>query len=467
MTSSTVIPVEMSDTQSETSDKVAKSDSRSFENRSSDVAEDSTSGDGNDTENNVLNESSSASDKTAEVPVEKTEVKDPSKGSNDSKNELEDTSKTGTFSDVNGEGGGETIKEGGDVDQEIDTGDQADHQDQNIEDRSKEAENDDDTKKDRESEQDEVSDGGKNKDENNEGPVEEKLEQNGDKSTPQDFNRNKEGDQPKDTGGNEVFPSGAQSELLNETNTQNGAWSSQAAESKNEKEVQKLSSPDSQNFDSTWKLCNVTTGEDYIPCLDNVAAIKKLHFTGHYEHRERHCPEEPPTCLVPLPEGYRVPVRWPNSREKIPVSRVVLDVGSGVASFGGYLFDRDVLTMSFAPKDEHEAQVQFALERGIPAISAVMDAAWNVPLQACMHKVPLDSASHGRLWPEQWPQRLENVPHWLNNSQPGVYGKPAPEDFVADYEHWKRVVSKSYVGGMGINWSTVRNVMDMRSVYGG
>ena len=28
--------------------------------------------------------------------------------------------------------------------------------------------------------------------------------------------------------------------------------------------------------------------------------------------------------------------------------------------------------MSFAPKDEHEAQVQFALERGIPAISAVM-----------------------------------------------------------------------------------------------
>ena len=53
-------------------------------------------------------------------------------------------------------------------------------------------------------------------------------------------------------------------------------------------------------------------------------------------------------------------------------TRVVLDVGCGVASFGGFLFDRNVLTMSFAPKDEHEAQVQFALERGIPAISAVM-----------------------------------------------------------------------------------------------
>ena len=53
-------------------------------------------------------------------------------------------------------------------------------------------------------------------------------------------------------------------------------------------------------------------------------------------------------------------------------TRVILDVGCGVASFGGYLFDRDVLALSFAPKDEHEAQVQFALERGIPAMSNVM-----------------------------------------------------------------------------------------------
>lgn len=49
-----------------------------------------------------------------------------------------------------------------------------------------------------------------------------------------------------------------------------------------------------------------------------------------------------------------------------------MDVGCGVASFGGYLFEKNVLAMSFAPKDEHEAQVQFALERGIPAMSSVM-----------------------------------------------------------------------------------------------
>lgn len=52
--------------------------------------------------------------------------------------------------------------------------------------------------------------------------------------------------------------------------------------------------------------------------------------------------------------------------------RTVLDVGCGVASFGGYMFEENALTMSFAPKDEHEAQVQMALERGIPGLLSVM-----------------------------------------------------------------------------------------------
>jgi hypothetical protein len=34
--------------------------------------------------------------------------------------------------------------------------------------------------------------------------------------------------------------------------------------------------------------------------------------------------------------------------------------------------DRGVLTISLAPRDNHEAQVQFALERGIPAILGVI-----------------------------------------------------------------------------------------------
>lgn len=440
----------------------------------------------------------------------------------------------------------------------------------------------------------------------------------------------------------EVFPSGDDSEILKETTTQNGPWSTQAAESAKEKESQESELSIGHN-QYKWKVCNTSAGPDYIPCLDNLQAIRKLPTTMHYEHRERHCPEEAPSCLVPLPKGYKQPIAWPRSREQIWYSnvphaklaevkghqnwvkvtgdhltfpgggtqfkngalhyidfiqdslkniswgrrtRVVLDVGCGVASFGGYLFERDVLAMSVAPKDEHEAQVQFALERGIPAISAVMgtkrvpfpskvfdvvhcarcrvpwhveggklllelnrvlrpggyfvwsatpvyrkvpedvsiwgamseltksmcwelvvtnedslnevgvaifrkptsndcyesrtqneppmckeaddpDAAWNVEIQACMHRIPTNPSTRGSRWPEVWPKRLEKPLHWLKSSQTGVYGKAAPEDFVADYKHWKNVVSRSYLKGFDIDWSSVRNVMDMRAVYGG
>ncbi|WJZ86120.1 hypothetical protein VitviT2T_005610 [Vitis vinifera] len=438
------------------------------------------------------------------------------------------------------------------------------------------------------------------------------------------------------------FQSGESSGIPIESKESKKSWSTQADQSENQKERRK-DGPDGTIYGYTWQLCNETAGPDYIPCLDNEKAIMTLHGRKHYEHRERHCPEEPPACLVPLPEMYKSPVEWPQSRDKIwyhnvphtllaevkghqnwvkvtgefltfpgggtqfihgamhyidfiekavpdiawgKRTRVILDVGCGVASFGGYLFERDVLTMSFAPKDEHEAQVQFALERGIPAISAVMgsqrlpfpsrvfdvvhcarcrvpwhveggtlllelnrvlrpggyfvwsatpvyqklkedveiwkemsaltmsmcwelvsinrdklnsvgaaiyrkptsnvcydqrkhkrppmcktdddpNAAWYVPLQACMHRAPVDGAERGTRWPEEWPRRLQVSPYWLNKAQMGIYGRPAPDDFASDYEHWKRVVNKSYLNGLGISWSNVRNVMDMRAVYGG
>ncbi|CAN6374510.1 unnamed protein product [Urochloa humidicola] len=459
-----------------------------------------------------------------------------------------------------------------------------------------------------------------------------------------------------DTDAGEQQPN-VQADLLTERAAQNGSFTTQAAESTEEKKnradkKKKHKKPDAggggkKKAPSTpaWKLCNTSAGADYIPCLDNEAAIRKLKTDKHYEHRERHCPTSPPTCLVPSPPAYRDPIRWPHSRDRIWYhnvphkalaeykghqnwvkvsgehltfpgggtqfkhgalryidmiqdaspelvgwgrrSRVVLDVGCGVASFGGYLFDRDVLTMSLAPKDEHEAQVQFALERGIPAISAVMgtqrlpfpggvfdvvhcarcrvpwhidggmlllelnrllrpggvfvwsatpvyqklpedvaiwdemarltkamcwemvvktkhtvddqvgvaifrkpvkngcyekrpqkepplcepsddpNAAWNIKLRACMHRVPEDPTVRGSRWPEAWPERLGKAPYWLDGGQTGVYGKPAPEDFAADLEHWRKVVRSSYLAGMGIDWKTIRNVMDMRAVYGG
>ncbi|KAK4775621.1 hypothetical protein SAY87_023582 [Trapa incisa] len=468
----------------------------------------------------------------------------------------------------------------------------------------------------------------------------EKVKRNSDQKSEQAISGTMEHEK-KIQDADDFLPKADQSEILKETTTQNGAWSTQAVESQNEKKSQE-NSVSADGVAYPWKICNTTAGPDYIPCLDNWQVVRRLPDMSHFQHRERHCPGEGPTCLVPHPKGYRKPVPWPKSRDKIwfynvphtkladvkghqnwvkvtgeyltfpgggtqfihgasgyinlieqglPAiawgkrSRVILDVGCGVASFGGYLYDKDVLAMSFAPKDEHEAQVQFALERGIPAILSVMgshrlpfpggvfdivhcarcrvpwhveggrlllelnrvlrpggyfiwsatpvyrknaedsgiwkemskltkamcwdllvivkdktnsvataiyrkptsnecyqerpkedppfckesddqNAAWNVPLESCLHKIPVDASERGSHWPEQWPKRLEKPPYWLK-SKTGVYGKAAPEDFTADYEHWKNVVSQSYLKGIGISWSTVRNVMDMRAVYGG
>jgi len=114
----------------------------------------------------------------------------------------------------------------------------------------------------------------------------------------------------------EVFPAGDQAEITKESSTGDGAWSTQLVESQNEKKAQQSSiSKDQSSYG--WKTCNVTAGPDYIPCLDNWQAIKKLHTTMHYEHRERHCPEESPHCLVSLPDGYKRSIKWPKSREKV------------------------------------------------------------------------------------------------------------------------------------------------------
>ncbi|RWW32232.1 hypothetical protein GW17_00003112 [Ensete ventricosum] len=162
---------------------------------------------------------------------------------------------------------------------------------------------------------------------------------------------------------------------------------------------------------------------DYTPCQDQNRAM--LFPRENMNYRERHCPpeEEKLYCLVPAPEGYVAPFPWPKSRDFVPYAnvpyksltvekavqnwvqyegnvfrfpgggtqfpqgadtyidqlasvipiangtvRTALDTGCGVASWGAYLLKRNVLAMSFAPRDSHEAQVQFALERGVPAI---------------------------------------------------------------------------------------------------
>ncbi|KAK7263339.1 hypothetical protein RJT34_30927 [Clitoria ternatea] len=175
-----------------------------------------------------------------------------------------------------------------------------------------------------------------------------------------------------------------------------------------------------------FKPCDVKY-TDYTPCQEQDRAMTFPRENMIY--RERHCPaeEEKLHCLIPAPRGYTTPFQWPKSRDYvyyanvpyksltvekavqnwvqfqgnvfkfpgggtmfpqgadayidelasvIPIAdgsvRTALDTGCGVASWGAYMLKRNVLTMSFAPKDNHEAQVQFALERGVPAVIGVL-----------------------------------------------------------------------------------------------
>lgn len=182
-----------------------------------------------------------------------------------------------------------------------------------------------------------------------------------------------------------------------------------------------------QNADTSFPECSLDF-QDYTPCTDpkrwRKYDLQRLTFM------ERHCP--PPfdrmECLVPPPDGYKEPIRWPKSRSEswyrnVPYDwinkqksnqhwlrkegekflfpgggtmfpngvgqyidsmknlipgmkdgtiRTAIDTGCGVASWGGDLLDSGIITMSLAPRDNHEAQVQFALERGIPAILGII-----------------------------------------------------------------------------------------------
>ncbi|XP_014513346.1 probable methyltransferase PMT8 isoform X1 [Vigna radiata var. radiata] len=189
-------------------------------------------------------------------------------------------------------------------------------------------------------------------------------------------------------------------------------------------------------FSKSFPVCDDRHSE-LIPCLDRhlIYQMRMKLDLSVMEHYERHCPpaERRYNCLIPPPSGYKVPIKWPQSRDEvwkanIPHThlaheksdqnwmvekgdkimfpgggthfhygadkyiasianmlnfsnnnlnnegrlRTVLDVGCGVASFGGYLLSSDIIAMSLAPNDVHQNQIQFALERGIPAYLGIL-----------------------------------------------------------------------------------------------
>ncbi|KAL0730801.1 hypothetical protein Bca4012_026895 [Brassica carinata] len=175
-----------------------------------------------------------------------------------------------------------------------------------------------------------------------------------------------------------------------------------------------------------FEPCDLSLSE-YTPCEDRQRG--RRFDRNMMKYRERHCPskDELLYCLIPPPPNYKIPFKWPQSRDYawydniphkelsvekavqnwiqvegdrfrfpgggtmfprgadayiddiarlIPLTsggiRTAIDTGCGVASFGAYLLKRDIMAVSFAPRDTHEAQVQFALERGVPAIIGIM-----------------------------------------------------------------------------------------------
>lgn len=71
---------------------------------------------------------------------------------------------------------------------------------------------------------------------------------------------------------------------------------------------------------SSIPVCDARHSE-LIPCLD-----RGLHYQlrlrlnlSLMEHYERHCPPAPRrlNCLIPPPDGYQVPIRWPRSRDEV------------------------------------------------------------------------------------------------------------------------------------------------------
>ncbi|WVZ07800.1 hypothetical protein V8G54_021146 [Vigna mungo] len=82
-------------------------------------------------------------------------------------------------------------------------------------------------------------------------------------------------------------------------------------------------------------------------------------------------------------------------------------------------------------------------------------------LSGCLIPLPVDGEGNIQSWPMSWPQRLTGIPPSLSSES------DVTEKFLNDTKHWSELVSDVYIDGLSINWSSVRNVMDMNAGYAG
>ncbi|KAL6327619.1 hypothetical protein AAG906_022035 [Vitis piasezkii] len=259
---------------------------------------------------------------------------------------------------------------------------------------------------------------------------------------------------------------------------------------------------------------------ELIPCLDrNLIYQMRLKLDlSLMEHYERHCPlpERRYNCLIPPPAGYKVriflifvclfladPNQVAKSRDEvwkanIPHTHLAHEksdqnwmVVKVKRYFGAYLLSSDIITMSLAPNDVHQNQIQFALERNsciswnqtviwqkpltngchkerTPVTRPPLcrsdddpDAVWGVPMEACI--TPYSDHDHKSRGSElaPWPARATAPPPRLADFG---YSK---DIFEKDTEVWmQRVESYWNLLSPKITSDTLRNLMDMKANLG-
>ncbi|KAK1309331.1 putative methyltransferase PMT2 [Acorus calamus] len=276
---------------------------------------------------------------------------------------------------------------------------------------------------------------------------------------------------------------------------------------------------------------------DYTPCHDQQRAMTFPRNDMIY--RERHCaPEnEKLHCLIPAPKGYVTPFPWPKSRDFVPYAnvpyksltvekavqnwvqfegnvfrfpgggtqfphgadayidqlasvipmangtvRTALDTGCGVASWGAYLLKRNVLAMSFAPRDSHEAQVKLPYGERESILILALEGRMNLALELC------EPTSADDVWYKEmetcvtpYPEvnspeevaggELKTFPQRLNAIPPRIASGSVPRVSVASYQEdnklWKKHVQAYKRINKYIDSGRYRNVMDMNAGLGG
>ncbi|ONK61987.1 uncharacterized protein A4U43_C08F35640 [Asparagus officinalis] len=261
-----------------------------------------------------------------------------------------------------------------------------------------------------------------------------------------------------------------------------------------------------------FRVCDKRMRE-YIPCLDNVEAIKRLRSTERGERFERFCPERALDCLVPAPKDYKSPIPWPQSRDEVwfsnvPHSRLVEDkggqnwitrVGDKFVFPGGgtqfihgadkYLdqiaemvpdvaFEMEDLTTrmcwELVKKEGYIAMWRKPLNNSCyvnrdpgvqPPLCDVEDdpnSVWYVNLKPCISQLPENGYGTNLT---AWPARLHEPPKRLQDVEMDSY-IAKNELFKAEARYWKDIV-EGYI--RVFRWKTLRlrNIMDMRAGFGG